>query len=159
MILVLFLSSKKMLTILLVFGGMGRQDYLLSRFTDLYMRLQKGFGFIVSLLTTLTETYSDRIPGRPRITGAWFSEKICLPLNLMAWWEVVWLVLLLYENDLHVKASKKMSLNHNQVKWNDYISFPSNCLNSQIFKFHFKVQLFWLGHKNLSNLPYGFDVY
>ena len=58
----------------------------------------------------LTETYSDRIPGRPRITGAWFSEKICLPLNLMAWWEVVWLVLLLYENDLHVKASKKCLL-------------------------------------------------
>ena len=28
-----------MLTILLVLGGMGRQDYLLSRFTNLYMRL------------------------------------------------------------------------------------------------------------------------
>ena len=25
--------------------------------------------------------------------------------------------------------------------------------------YHRKVQLFWEVHKNLSNLPYGFDVY
>ena len=24
---------------------------------------------------------------------------------------------------------------------------------------HFKVQLFWEGHKNVSNRPYGFEIY
>ena len=27
------------------------------------------------------------------------------------------------------------------------------------FEISFKVQLFWEGHKNLRNLPYGFDIY
>ena len=29
----------------------------------------------------------------------------------------------------------------------------------QVFMYEFKVQLFWEGHKNMQNLPHGFDVY
>ena len=31
--------------------------------------------------------------------------------------------------------------------------------NRMSSEFYHKVQLFWEGHKNLRNLPHGFDVY
>ena len=32
-------------------------------------------------------------------------------------------------------------------------------MNAQKFTYSLKVQLFWEGHKNVRNCPYGFEIY
>ena len=44
----------------------------------------------------------------------------------------------------------------------DFDTFLASSLWGKIFlevSLFFKVQLIWEGHKNLRNLPYGFDIY
>ena len=40
-----------------------------------------------------------------------------------------------------------------------YLKLYPNIKNTARRKFSGKVQLFWEGHKNLRNLPHGFDIY